>query len=270
MTERTVADSGRFRRTGLLERIGSVLAGIPDGPPRRLLRALFRRLIGRRPLECTPGGERLRILPEYRFVTWNEAEVAAFRGAVAAGDVVLDVGANVGAYALLFGRWTGPEGRVFAFEPSPEARAGLLAHVTLNGLDGVVEARPQAAADRAGSEALRDEGLHGSSRLGAGDTAVETVTLDGFCEAQGVLPALVKVDVEGAELRVLRGARRLMAGPRPPALFVELHPSVWPELGVTREAVEAELAAQGLRVEPLRAGVDPWTLEGECVRLVRG
>lgn len=264
-----VAASGRFRRQGLLERIGSRLAGMPDGPVRRLLRALFRRLLGRGPLVCAPAGERLLIDPAYRFVTWNPAEVAAFRAAIAPGDTVLDVGANVGAYALLFGRWVGAGGRVFAFEPSPQARAGLTQHLDMNGLSPVVAVRSEAIADLAGREPLLDQGVHGGSRLGGAGEPVPTVTLDAFCAEQGITPSLVKVDVEGAELRVLRGARALLSGPRPPATFVELHPGLWPALGVTRQALEAELAGLGLRVEPLRPGIDPWTLEGECVRLVR-
>ena len=70
---------------------------------------------------CTlPGGERIRLLPSLRQVTWNTDEYDAFRRDVRPGDVVFDVGANLGAYTMLFAQWVGPAGGCFAFEPAPE------------------------------------------------------------------------------------------------------------------------------------------------------
>ena len=79
----------------------------------------------------------------------------------------------------------------------------------------------------------------------------------------------IKGDVEGWELAVLRGARDTIrrCGDRL-ALFVELHPSIWPQLGVTRQEVLAEIEAQHLDLEPLTPGDDPWVVEGVAVRLV--
>ena len=75
---------------------------------------------GGRGLSCTlPGGERIRALPEHRYLSWNPQEYAAFKRAVSPGMVALDIGANVGAYSMLLGQWVGPAGRVFAFEPAP-------------------------------------------------------------------------------------------------------------------------------------------------------
>ncbi len=67
-------------------------------------------------------------------MTWNRDEYNAFRGAVRTGDVVLEAGANVGAYTMLFAQWAGASGRVFAFEPDPVAYAGLQKHIALNGM----------------------------------------------------------------------------------------------------------------------------------------
>jgi len=272
----TVAGSSAFRTPTALERLGTAAGRLlPGGAPRDALRAAFRLAVrlrtGGSVRARLPGGEEVRLLAEYRFVTWNRAEYDAFRASAAPGIVALDVGANVGAYALVMGRWVGREGRVFALEPAPEAFHGLARHVALNGLDGVVTPVRIAAAGRGGTATLAVDGASGANRLGAGGERVETITLDDFCARENVAPALIKIDVEGAELEVLRGAREtIRRGGAGLALFVEMHPTLWREMGISATDVRAELDAQGLRAEALRPGVaDLWALEGECLRLVR-
>jgi FkbM family methyltransferase len=275
--ETEIGHAEAYRRGSALEGVGARLSRlVPDGPLRRALRSAYRGAMhlatGGRGLRATlPGGETVRLLPEYRYVTWNSAEYAAFRAAVRPGCVALDVGANAGAYALALGHWVRPGGRVYAFEPAPDTFRGLTEHVRLNGLADVVVPVQAAAAGSTGRAALAVDGISGENRLGvAGGELVETVTLDDFCAREGIRPSFIKIDVEGAELDVLRGAREtIRAAGEGLALFVEMHPAVWPELGIGRAEIEAELARQGLRAEPLRPVADPWALEGECLRLVR-
>jgi hypothetical protein len=95
-------------------------------------------------------------------------------------------------------------------------------------------------------------------------------TIDEFCGRHGLRPSFIKVDVEGAELDVLRGAREtIRAAGGELLLFVEMHPTIWPAIGVTREQVEAELGRQGLEIDGIVPG-DPWAVEGLTVRLRRG
>jgi len=270
-----VANSDAYRKRSVLEAAGARLAGaVPDGALRRVLRAAYRAAIGLagggRVEARLPGGETVRLLPQFRFVTWNPAEYEALRAAAAPGAVALDVGANVGGYALLLGRWVGPGGRVYAFEPAPDAFDGLSRHVTLNGLDGVVVPVREAAAGSTGTGRLAADGVSGANRLGGeGGATVPTVTLDDFCAREGIRPTVIKVDVEGAELDVLRGARETIRAAGPAlTLLVEMHPTVWRELGISKHDLQAELERQGLRAEPLRPVTDPWALEGECLRLV--
>lgn len=269
-----VAHSEAYRRRSLLEAAGARLGGLlPDGAVRRALRAAYRAALGvaggGRVEARLPGGEVVRLLPGFRFVTWNLAEYHALRGAAAPGAVALDVGANVGGYALLLGAWVRPGGRVYAFEPAPDAFSGLERHVALNGLGGVVVPVRAAAAGATGTARLAADGASGANRLGGEGVEVATVALDDFCAREGIRPAVIKIDVEGAELEVLRGARRTIRAAGPGlTLLVEMHPTVWRALGITRADVEAELRLQGLRAEPLRPVADPWALEGECLRLV--
>jgi FkbM family methyltransferase len=258
------AQGRAYRGRSPLEAVGAAVARLlPDGAARRRLRALYHAALGRgRGIEATlPGGETVRVLPEFRFIGWNPDEYAAFRAAARSGGV-----------ALLFGGWVGAAGRVYAFEPSRQAFDGLAAHVALNGLEKVVRPVRAAVSDREGRAALAAEGHHGTSRLasaqGEGTETVETVTIDQFCAREQIVPTLIKIDVEGWELEALRGARETIArGGRDLALFVEMHPTAWRERGMSAADVRAELDAQGLRAVPLRPVADPWALEGECLRL---
>lgn len=274
----TVAESGAFRRPGVIERMGDAVGrAVPDGALRRMMRGAYRRLLVRSIVSKLPGGEKVRISPDFRFVTWNPAEYEAFRASVGPGDVALDVGANVGAYALLLGQWVRPGGRVYAFEPAPEAFAGLTRHVEMNGLGEVVRPVQAAVSDHAGTADLVADGIQGTNRIASSGSGtpnrvlVQAVTLDEFCSQVGITPKFLKIDVEGAELAVLRGARETIArmGDKP-AVFVEMHPTLWREMGIKKKDVIDELKAQGLRAEALGSSRgDPWRLEGECLRLVR-
>ena len=236
----------------------------------------FARLLAAMPgdhLVCRlPGGESFRVDPEFRHLAWNPEEYAALKESVAPGSTVLDVGANVGAYTLLFATWIGTSGRVVAFEPAAASRAGLHRHLALNGLAQRVEVRPEAVSDVTGTLMFRDAGTQGDNRIVPratdGATPTPSLTIDDICERSRLAPDVIKIDVEGAELAALRGARRTIAARgRSMALFVELHPSIWPLLGITRHDVEAELRHQQLSVEALPGITDPWSVEGVCVRL---
>jgi FkbM family methyltransferase len=278
IARRPFGEAHACRRPSTLERLGRALARpLGPGPLRaaaaRALEGTLYLASGGRGLKCRlPEGEIVRVLPKYRHASWNLDEYRAFRRALAPGAVALDVGASVGSYALLFGQWVRPHGRVYAFEPAPAVRDALERHIALNGLGDVVVAVAQAVSDRTGRARFVTPGLHGISRL-AGEmepapTTVDTITIDEFCERERVRPHLIKLDVEGAELAALRGARTIIrACRRDLALFVELHPSLWPCAGVTRQEFEDELAELRLRLEAPATDVDPWSLEGVSMRL---
>lgn len=172
--------------------------------------------------------------------TRQQAMVAVVRP----GMVVYDLGANVGFYTLLAARLVGPAGLVVAFEPLARNLEYLRRHLALNGSDNVTVI-DAAVSDRVGCARLRGE--HGASaRLGAdGEIAVRTVTLDELVFGQGRRPpSVIKMDVEGAEVDVLRGAERTLAVWRP-ILLLSTH-----NLGLRQEC-HAMLTAAGysLRAE---------------------
>jgi FkbM family methyltransferase len=230
---------------------------------------------GGRGLRCTlPHGEIVRVLPEHRYLSWNPSEYEAFRRAVRPGMTALDIGANVGAYSVLLGQWVGPSGRVVAFEPAPAPFKGLVRHLAMNRLEHVVTPVAAAVGDRDATASLLLSTTAGESRLAAPSdrdreaTTVPLVTIDSFCHRERIDPGFIKIDVEGWELFALHGARdTIRRRGRDLALFVEMHPSVWPLLGIDREAVVAEIAEQSLEVSPLTPVDDLWAVEGVSVLL---
>lgn len=265
-----------YREPSWLERLAAGSAGRAPAwlrvPVKRAYSALLAAMPGDH-LTCRlPGGETIRVDAHYRHLAWNAEEYAALKEHTRAGATVLDVGANVGCYTLLFARWVGDGGHVYAFEPAAESRAGLVRHLSINGLSGRVSVRPEAISDGAGPAPFLDAGIHGDNRLvpeaTPGTRSVPALSIDEFCDASGISPDVIKMDIEGAELAALRGARRAIAARGAAlALFVELHPGIWPSLGVARGDIEDELRRQHLVVEPLPGVGDPWAVEGVCVRL---
>lgn len=276
------APSDQFRAKGFVETAGALFRSAPLGRHVRAWakRAYYAALMlqtGGRGLSCTlPGGETVRALPEHRDLSWNRQEYLAFKHAVSPGMVALDVGANVGAYSMLLGQWVGSTGRVFAFEPAPRPFDGLVRHIHLNDLDAVVRPLEAAVGEREEQADFLIVETAGESRLAApGDRhaarlTVPVVTIDGFCARERIDPDFMKIDVEGWELAVLRGARETIRrrGSRL-TLFVEMHPSAWPLLGASKEELLDELRAQ--RLEPVSLGStdDLWAVEGVAVRLRR-
>jgi FkbM family methyltransferase len=272
-----------YRRIDWFERASESLGKIiGPGRFRRQLRAAYHQLLllrsGSRGLRCDlPEGESVRILPAYRFASWSLVEYEAFKKAVRPGGVVLDIGANVGAYSLLFGQWVGPAGRVFAFEPATEAFAALSRHVHMNRLDGVVSPQRLAISDRTATLEFSADSSQGTNRLlseqeaggGPAPIKVQAQTIDEFCAQHNLRPDFIKIDVEGFELAALRGGRQTLRACRDQlALFVEMHPAIWERIGISRQDILDELDLQGLRAEPLLAGEgDPWA-SGVCLQLV--
>jgi FkbM family methyltransferase len=147
------------------------------------------------------------------------------------GDIFVDIGACYGYHALTNASRVGPRGRVYAFEPQPDMFAALRENVRRNDLANL-EMENLALSDR--SEHLQ---LHRFSSLGAGHTSIaclehpvsgvlpcEAITMDEYVTRKGMGQiTAVKLDVEGAELKILRGARALLGSSKPPMWIIEVN-----------------------------------------------
>ena len=162
------------------------------------------------------------------------------------GEAILDVGANIGLFTIRYAR-TFPKARVYAFEPNPGVYKRLLRNLEANGLTNVV-AINAAAGDIVGIRPFFVERVTvKGSMIQNGDRGAEpafyteVINLDAFCRAHSIGSiGLFKIDVEGAEMEVLRGAQDALQVTK--AAMIECHSD---ELAAS---VEAFLAARGFAV----------------------
>ena len=236
----------------------------------RLYASLLWHASGHRGVPWTlPSGERLRLDPRCRWIrhAGYEAPVVEYlKSRVRANQTCVDAGAHVGFYALQMALWTGPSGKVVAFEPNPTARDVLQRNVRLNGLSSRITVEGSAVGAVAGTATLYDAGnTSGLSRLGApnpesrGDRArvdVPVISLDEYCERHALTPDWLLIDVEGAELDVLLGAERLLARPDL-GVVVEMHKELLYSSGATRERFAMTVVRAGRRIVPLTGQADP-------------
>lgn len=157
--------------------------------------------------------------------TYERDKLELFVASLCEGDVVYDVGAHVGVYSLVAARHVGPLGRVYAFEPLPRNLGYLNEHLALNGVKNctVLEA---AVGSEAGT-ATFDKSVHPAmGHLGATGgpvISVRTVVIDDLVTSGAIRPpAVIKLDIEGAEYEALRGATQTLARARP-IVFVATH-----------------------------------------------
>jgi len=210
------------------------------GPARPLLDWVHKHILWvpeERDVEPLPGIV-LRLPPgplipmHLAYLRGYEPEVTqALRRILRRGMSFVDVGAFVGYYTVLASRLVGPEGRVYAFEPDPTNFRYLLHNLAVNGCTNV-RAEQVAISDEEGLTGLHRAHYPMQHHLASQRTVkepqvvVRTVSLDFYFARLGRPEVdLIKVDVEGHEWHVLRGAREVIMRNERPPLIVELNTS---------------------------------------------
>jgi FkbM family methyltransferase len=193
----------------------------------------------------------------------------AFVEQVGEGMTVFDVGSHVGFFTLAAAKRVGPEGHVFSFEPTPCTGDILTAHVRFNRWSDRVTVVKQVVSDVEGTitfytrddhptmaasltrfnveEAIKLESPQGA-RVQQLD--VPSVTVDSFCRTINAKPDVMKLDVEGAEFKVLLGARNLLREGGV-TILCEVHPYLMEKLGSTLNDLSAYLTSLEYRMTQL-------------------
>jgi FkbM family methyltransferase len=180
----------------------------------------------------------------------HETSTAVLR-IIRPGDTFLDIGANVGYFSLLVAKLVGAEGRVVSFEPNPRNCAALAAAAARNQLDIVIE--QVAVAEHNGTALFCDLGENDSNGIfhiegdGAATYEVNTVSLDSFMTASGTpAPKMIKIDVEGAEMQVLRGGSALFSSPSLEFVICEFNVPQLHRFGSSMQDIVDFMDARGL------------------------
>lgn len=204
---------------------------------RTIVERISRKVVFKRRLPSRVGGGLIYVSPDSSLKFWkrnmDKADPLLFNWAsefVSAGDVVWDIGANIGLFTFAAASFAGPSGRVFAVEPDPFL-VDLLRHSARqkSNQSAPVEILPAAISESAGiarfsiaergRSASHLEQVAGSTQSGGVRETITllTVSLDWLLERIPA-PTLVKIDVEGAESQVLKGAKNLLSKVRPKIL----------------------------------------------------
>ncbi|MBU0995462.1 MAG: FkbM family methyltransferase [Proteobacteria bacterium] len=155
---------------------------------------------------------------------FSEFEVEIFNQVCTAGDIVVEVGANIGTHTLVLSKLVGPQGRVYAFEPQRIVFQNLCANMSINSISNV-ECHQMAVSGKEGFILLPDirydvEGNFGGVEIDKFQTGqkVPAVTLDDFLEIPCL--KLLKIDVEGMEVDVIQGAKTIIETHKP-IIYIE-------------------------------------------------
>jgi FkbM family methyltransferase len=249
----------------------------PEAVGLQARRAAARLMVGRLPSMVAdyPDGRRffvperdamygqLLVLGEYEPV-----ESAFVRRVLSPGDLAIDIGANHGWFSILMATAVGAEGTVLAVEPLPPMLEALERNLGLNP-DLRVDVERVALGPEPGSVELHifaglPHGHASAATFGRSDYSsydCQVRTLDAIvAERGGRSPALIKMDVEGAELGVLQGARDLLAGEDAPLLMFEVNRETASAFGYRPQDLLGFVEARGYtsyRLEP--SGLSPET-----------
>ncbi len=186
----------------------------------------------------------------------EEATTALFKKIVKPGDVILDLGANIGYFTLLAAKLAGAKGRVYAFEPEPNNFKYLRKNLDMNDYKNVL-AYQKAVSAKNGKTRLficpYDSGHHTINQSGGiekyrpgysgkiKEIEIDVVALDDFIKEKIKRINVIKVDVEGAEVLAFEGMRNILKQNRDIKIFLEFFPLLINEMGNSPEAFVRQL-----------------------------
>src|SRR4051794_3008495 len=248
------------------------------GVARRAYARALQARYGRTGMPWRVHDQTVRIDPRVRHLVPHDSERPLFefvRSRVGAGAHVLDVGAFVGIYAVLESRLGGAGGRVAAPEPTAWSASVGRRHIHYNAGRGAPITLIEAAASDAPGTAMLHEydepyvnalaravDVTGAPRL----RAVDVVTLDHVCASQQLTPTFIRMDVQGAEWHVLRGARETIRKAGPDLVIVaEMHPQCWSGFGVDAQFAGDTIASLRLEATALEPGAELFARDGHVV-----
>jgi len=162
--------------------------------------------------------------------SYEEFETETVKKIIKKNDIVLDVGANIGYFTLIFAKLVGKDGIVFAFEPEPTNFDLLKKNVTINGYKNVILIR-KALSDRTGKTKLfLSEGNLGDhiimdTKENRNSIEIDTITGEDYFRDLNKKINFIKMDIQGAEINALRGMSSLLQKMNEIKIMIEFAPN---------------------------------------------
>lgn len=168
---------------------------------------------------------------------------------------VFDIGAHIGLYSIPASTAIDNAGAVYAFEPSTPNRIYLERHMRFNNV-GNIKVVPDLAGDHtvesvqfyeADETSPMNSILNTEKREEFKEVQKRQISLDDFCKNENVVPQVIKIDVEGAELNVLKGSEWILKN-EAPTIFLSVHPKMLEQLGQSIGELTEFVDAAGYRI----------------------
>jgi FkbM family methyltransferase len=185
--------------------------------------------------------------------SWETTETALLKKMVKEGMVFADIGANIGYYSLLVSQLVGKEGKIYAFEPAPENYSTLLKNIEMNGYQNIITVNKAVSNTNGIVRFFIDESnplyhkLKNSKDI-KGTIEVNATTLDDYFKDKERKIDIIKMDVEGAELAVLKGMRRVMTENKNLIILAEFSPENLRLFGANPDDFLHELVENGFKI----------------------
>jgi FkbM family methyltransferase len=216
---------------------------------------------------------------EYSLGEYERDTLVLLQSLISPGMIVVDVGASIGYYTLLFAKLVGEKGKVYAFEPQPWNCDVLRRSIKANGYDNNVIVVQKAVSNKAGWVPLYfiepgngEASFYQSRKIERKrNIMVEAITLGEFFENEGWPPVhIMKMDIEGAEKVALEGIRKLAAKNPCLKLIIEFYPQKLSDAGITPEELFDTMLKLGFRkFWIIRNNLQPLKYPQDIPRLVQ-
>jgi FkbM family methyltransferase len=201
-----------------------------------------------------------RLQPEFafsNFESWGGAHNSGFDRCIEAcrnARCALDIGAHIGLVTLPMSQVVAVDGKVYAFEPSTANLRYLHRHLANNNVRNAEVISCLVGQDDRDSVSFFEQrwvsGMNGLTVKREHDKFVQTtraqISIDRFCSERSLAPDVIKIDVEGAEFGVLKGAEATLRHYRP-RIFLSVHPTQLKMLGSSSEALSQLIENIGYR-----------------------
>lgn len=189
---------------------------------------------------------------------YEEFETKLVKKIIKKGDTVLDLGANIGYYTLIFAKLVGAYGKVFAFEPEPNNFALLKKNIETNGYTNVILVQ-KAVSNKSGKIKLylADKNLGDHRIFDSQDTRksieVDVITLDEYFSDPSITINFIKMDVQGVEALVMKGTSLLLQRTNDLTMMVEFAPYLMKRAGTVPKEYLKLLLENGFKIFHINA-----------------